>query len=96
MKRAFTSVLHSHLPYVHKAGRWPHGETMVHEAIAETYTPLLNALFDLKNERYEPCLRIGLTPIAVEHHLTLPPFGGCAKQTVVGGVVENGKEAFAR
>lgn len=96
MKRAFTSVLHTHLPYVRKAGRWPHGERMVHEAIAETHTPLLNALFDLKNEGCEPCLRIRLTPILLEHHLTLRPFGGCAKQTVVSGVRENGKEAFTR
>jgi len=66
MKGAFTFVLHSHLPYVRKAGRWPHGEEMIHEAIAETYIPLLNALFDLKNEGYEPHLTIGLTPILLE------------------------------
>ena len=63
---AFTFVLHSHLPYVRKAGRWPHGEEMVHEAIAETYIPLLNALFDLKQEGYEPKLTIGITPILME------------------------------
>ena len=96
MKRAFTSVLHSHLPYVPKAGRWPHGERMVHEAIAEAYAPLLNALFDVKSEGYEPCLRIGFTPVLLEHHLTPPPFGGCAKQPVIGGVVENGKEALTK
>jgi 1,4-alpha-glucan branching enzyme len=66
MKGAFTFVLHSHLPYVRKAGRWPHGEEMLHEAIAETYIPLLNALFDLKNEGCEPHLTIGLTPILLE------------------------------
>ena len=65
-KGAFTFVLHSHLPYVRKAGRWPHGEEMIHEAIAETYIPLLNALFDLKNEGCEPRLTIGLTPILLE------------------------------
>ena len=63
---AFTFVLHSHLPYVRKAGRWPHGEEMVHEAIAETYVPLLNALFDLKEAGYEPRLTIGITPILME------------------------------
>ena len=66
MKGAFTFVLHSHLPYVRKAGRWPHGEEMLHEALAETYIPLLNALFDLKNEGCEPHLTIGLTPILLE------------------------------
>ncbi|MBC7234005.1 MAG: DUF1957 domain-containing protein [Chloroflexi bacterium] len=66
MKGAFTFVLHSHLPYVRKAGRWPHGEEMLHEAIAETYIPLLNALFDLKGEGCTPRLTIGLTPILLE------------------------------
>ena len=40
----FTFVLHSHLPYVRRAGRWPHGEEMIHEALAETYLPLLVAI----------------------------------------------------
>jgi 1,4-alpha-glucan branching enzyme len=62
----FTFVLHSHLPYVRKAGRWPHGEEMIHEALAETYVPLLDALFDLKHEGIEPRLTIGLTPILLE------------------------------
>ncbi len=62
----FTFVLHSHLPYVRSAGRWPHGEEMIHEALAETYVPLLNALFDLKHEGVEPRLTIGLTPILLE------------------------------
>lgn len=63
---AFTFVLHSHLPYVRKAGRWPHGEEMIHEAIAETYIPLLNALYDLKQDGCQPHLTIGLTPILLE------------------------------
>ena len=29
---AFAFMLHSHLPYVRRAGVWPHGEEMVHEA----------------------------------------------------------------
>ncbi len=66
MTGAFTFVLHSHLPYVRMAGRWPHGEEMVHETIAETYIPLLNALFDLKQEGCHPRLTIGLTPILLE------------------------------
>jgi len=62
----FTLVLHSHLPYVRLAGRWPHGEEMLHQAIAETYIPLLNALYDLKGEGFHPRLTIGLTPILLE------------------------------
>lgn len=63
---AFTFVLHSHLPYVRMAGRWPHGEEWIHEAASETYIPLLNALYDLKAEGVEFRLTIGLTPILVE------------------------------
>ncbi len=63
---AFVLVLHSHLPYVRRAGRWPHGEEMVHEAMAETYIPLLNALYDLVEEGEQPRLTIGLTPILLE------------------------------
>ncbi len=63
---AFTFVLHTHLPYVRKAGRWPHGEEMIHEAMAETYIPLLNALYDLVEEGYKPRLTLGLTPILLE------------------------------
>jgi len=41
MTDAYALVLHSHLPYVRGAGRWPHGEEWVHEAILGTYLPLL-------------------------------------------------------
>ncbi len=63
---AFTFVLHSHLPYARLAGRWPHGEEWLHEAAAETYIPLLNALYDLKDEGVKFQITIGLTPILVE------------------------------
>ncbi len=63
---AFSFVLHSHLPYVRRAGRWPHGEEMLLEAMAETYIPLLDALYDLVAEGYKPRLTLGLTPILLE------------------------------
>jgi 1,4-alpha-glucan branching enzyme len=63
---AFTFVLHSHLPYARQAGMWPHGEEWVHEAIAETYLPLLNALYDLEAEGVPFRLTIGITPILAE------------------------------
>jgi 1,4-alpha-glucan branching enzyme len=63
---AFTFVLHSHLPYVRMAGRWPHGEEWIHEAASETYVPLLNTLYDLKAEGVEFRLTVGLTPVLVE------------------------------
>jgi 1,4-alpha-glucan branching enzyme len=63
---AFTFMLHSHLPYARQAGMWPHGEEWVHEAIAETYVPLLNALYDLREEGVPFRLTIGITPILAE------------------------------
>src|SRR5579872_3897206 len=65
-KGAFIFVLHSHLPYVRKKGKWPHGEEMLFEAMAETYIPLLNALNELIKEGYHPHLTISLTPILLE------------------------------
>src|SRR5262245_44322928 len=63
---AFTFVLHSHLPYARMAGRWPHGEEWIHEAATETYLPLLQALYDLKEEGVKFKLTIGITPILAE------------------------------
>lgn len=63
---AFTFVLHSHLPYARLAGRWPHGEEWIHEAASETYIPLLNALYDLKDEGLNYKITIGITPVLAE------------------------------
>ena len=63
---AFTFVLHSHLPYCRMAGRWPHGEEWLHEAASETYLPLLNALYDLREEGIAFHLTIGITPVLAE------------------------------
>lgn len=63
---AFTFVLHSHLPYCRRAGRWPHGEEWIHEAASETYLPLLDQLFRLRGARVPVRLTIGLTPVLVE------------------------------
>src|SRR5579883_3191975 len=60
---AFSFVLHSHLPYVRKAGRWPHGEEWIHEAASETYLPLIEALLSLPEPRHGPMLTLGLTPL---------------------------------
>ncbi|MDX1992639.1 MAG: 1,4-alpha-glucan branching protein domain-containing protein [bacterium] len=63
---AFTFVLHSHLPYARLAGRWPHGEEWIHEAASETYIPLLQQLYDLKEEGVKYKLTVGITPILAE------------------------------
>lgn len=63
---AFTFVLHSHLPYARLAGRWPHGEEWIHEAAVETYIPLLETLYDLKDEGIPFRLTFDITPILAE------------------------------
>jgi 1,4-alpha-glucan branching enzyme len=62
----FSLVLHSHLPYYRKAGMWPFGEENLYEAMAETYLPLLNALYELREEGIAPKLTIGITPVLAE------------------------------
>src|SRR5207237_9653277 len=69
---AFTFVLHSHLPYCRRAGRWPHGEEWIHEAASETYLPLIDALRALQREGLPVKLTLGLTPVLVEQ-LADPP-----------------------
>ena len=66
MPDAYALVLHSHLPYVRGAGRWPHGEEWVHEAILGTYLPLLVLLHDLRAEGVRYRITIGLTPTLLE------------------------------
>lgn len=63
---AFTFVLHSHLPYCRRAGRWPHGEEWLHEALAETYLPLVLGLDGLRAEGVPFRLTIGMTPVLAE------------------------------
>lgn len=63
---AFSIVLHSHLPYARGAGRWPHGEEWIHEAILGTYLPLLVALHDLRAADVPFRVTVGLTPVLIE------------------------------
>jgi 1,4-alpha-glucan branching enzyme len=63
---SFIFVLHSHVPYVRKSGKWPHGEEMLFEIMAETYIPLLNSFEKLVNEKKKPNITLGLTPILLE------------------------------
>jgi 1,4-alpha-glucan branching enzyme len=63
---SFIFVLHSHVPYVRKSGKWPHGEEMLYEIIGETYIPLLNAFDALYKDGIKPRVSLGLTPILLE------------------------------
>ncbi len=62
----FVLALHSHLPYCRGAGRWPHGEEWIHEAVLGTYLPLLVLLHDLRAEGVGYRIVIGLTPVLLE------------------------------
>lgn len=62
----FVFVLHTHLPYARLAGCWPHGEEWIHEAAVETYIPLLQTLYDLKEQSVPFRLTIGITPVLSE------------------------------
>ncbi|AIF69759.1 1,4-alpha-glucan branching protein [Palaeococcus pacificus DY20341] len=66
VKGYFGLVLHTHIPYVRKHGRWPFGEEWVFEAIAETYIPLLMAFEELKEKGVRFSLTIGITPVLME------------------------------
>ncbi len=64
---AATFVLHTHLPYCRLAGRWPHGEEWLHEALLECYLPLLGAFRRLATEITGSIgVTINLTPILAE------------------------------
>jgi 1,4-alpha-glucan branching enzyme len=63
---AFTFVLHSHIPYARMAGRWPHGEEWVFEAVTDTYLPLVCALRDLAAEGVRFRLTLSVTPVLAE------------------------------
>ncbi|WP_461866550.1 1,4-alpha-glucan branching protein [Thermococcus sp.] len=66
MKGYFTFVLHTHIPYVRKHGKWPFGEEWLYEAMAETYIPLLMELERLREKGINFQLVIGITPILAE------------------------------
>src|SRR5437868_10479133 len=62
----FTFVLHTHMPFYRGAGKWPHGEENLHEVMAETYVPLLEALTDLHEAGVRAKITLGITPVLVE------------------------------
>lgn len=59
-------MLHSHLPFYRKAGMWPFGEENLYDCMVETYIPLLNALYELREEGVKARVTVGITPILAE------------------------------
>lgn len=66
MKGYFTFVLHTHIPYVRKHGKWPFGEEWLYEAMAETYLPLLMEFERLRSSGVRFQLVINITPVLAE------------------------------
>lgn len=63
---SFCLVLHGHLPYVLRHGTWPHGESWLFEAAAETYLPLLATVHECEFMNGHPRVTVGLTPVLLE------------------------------
>ncbi len=59
-------VLHSHLPYVKKQGRWPFGEVWLFEAMAETYIPFLQTWFRFKEEGIRAPVTLSFSPTLLD------------------------------
>ena len=54
------------MPFYRGAGVWPHGEESLHEVMAESYVPLLEALTDLHEGGVPVKLTLGITPVLAE------------------------------
>lgn len=66
MAGSFVLLLHTHLPYVIRHGKWPHGAEWLFEAAAECYIPLLNECFDLRGEGIDPRITFSFSPVLLE------------------------------
>src|SRR5688500_11354045 len=91
---AFTFVLHTHMPFYRGAGKWPHGEENLHEVMAETYIPLLEALTDLHEAGIPARITLGITPVLAEQladPLIIKNF-----ETYVEGEIKAATEEVAR
>ncbi len=63
---SFVLILHTHLPYVLRHSKWPHGTDWLSEAAAECYIPILNECWNLVSEGISPTITISLSPVVVE------------------------------
>lgn len=67
MRGYLTFVLHTHIPYVRKHGKWPFGgEEWVFEVISETYIPLLMEFERLRDSGVKFGIGINVTPVLAE------------------------------
>jgi len=61
----FLMVLHTHMPFLKKAGRWPVGEEWLFQAWGEAYLPVLDLLDAEAAAGREGVLTLGLTPLVL-------------------------------
>ncbi len=66
MAGSFVLILHTHLPYVIRHGRWPHGLEWLCEAAAECYIPLLNQCNQLREEGIGANITFSFSPVLLE------------------------------
>ncbi len=59
-------VLHSHIPYVKRQGRWPFGEVWLFEAMAETYVPFLRTWLRLQEEGISAPVTLSFSPTLLD------------------------------
>lgn len=59
-------MLHAHMPYCRKSGRWPAGEEWLFEAMFETYIPLLQMFRRFQQQNLRPRIMVGVVPILAE------------------------------
>jgi len=71
----FVLGLHSHLPYVLRHGRWPHGSDWLCEAAVDAYLPLLEAVSGLAGRGIHCPITLGLSPV-LANQLADPGFAG--------------------
>ncbi len=66
MPGSFVLILHTHLPYVIRHGKWPFGSDWLCEAAAECYLPLLNEFNALLDDGIVPAVTMSFTPVVLE------------------------------
>ncbi len=59
----FALVLHSHLPWLARHGRWPVGEEWLYQAWAHSYLPVLDVVTRLAAEGRRDLVTLGVTPV---------------------------------
>ncbi|MGH7150039.1 MAG: DUF1957 domain-containing protein, partial [Planctomycetota bacterium] len=62
----FALVLHTHLPYVLRHGRWPHGTEWLCEAAVSCYLPILDLFERLLGEGLAPRATVNISPVLAE------------------------------